>query len=291
MRRSAARLLFAIAASATPALAQDAAAPATEPEENGFRLDFSGEAWRPRLEGSFTDDFSTVDVRDVDLHDPETVFAGELRIARDRLRVAVRGFSFDTRGGGVADASFALDGLAVDAGDAFTSSFSWWKVGAEARYDLYRPLERNPGPFSDAQFVAPPPRGTEFSVFVVGSMEFSDMRRTLANLALDEAQEARESFVSTMAGAGFEVSFATNGAIPGVRAVTVAAQAAGGLALPADDGEIGGVARIEADVAFHLCDGARAYFGYRFDGGTYAGEEMTLEGSLQGLRLGLELRF
>jgi hypothetical protein len=261
--------------------------PAAEP----FRLVLETEAWRPRLEGNFTDDASQVDVRVPDLHDPELAFSGELRIERDRLRVAVRGFSFATDGAGVAGEDFALNGFAVDAGDAFRSGFSWWKVGLAARYDLYRPLDRNPGPFSDAQPVAPPPAGTGFSIFVTGAMEFSDMRRTLEDLADDARQDAREAFVSTYVGAGFEVSFATNGSLPGVRAVSISAQAAGGLALPADDGEIGGVARIEADIALHLCESTRAYFGYRFDGGTYAGEEMTLEGSLQGLRLGLEVRF
>ncbi|MEI7877032.1 MAG: hypothetical protein WCI96_03815, partial [Planctomycetota bacterium] len=52
--------------------------PATQaiPAADPFRLELAIDLWMPRLEGDFTDGGAQVDVRDVDLHETEAVFAG-----------------------------------------------------------------------------------------------------------------------------------------------------------------------------------------------------------------------
>ena len=257
-----------------------------------FKLSLTLEAWFPRLEGNFTDGPAEVDVRTPDLHDSEPTFAGALTLTRDRLSIAIRGFSFSTEGGGNASESFSLGGLSVGAGDAIDTSFSWWSAGAQVAYDVYRPLAAQTTPWSDprADWTAPA-NNTDLSVFALASVDLQGIDRSLADLASGLVTDANETFFVAAAGVGFRLAFDTRSRIPLVRRVELGALAAGGVIAPLGGGELGFGARVEADLSAWFCNEGAVYFGYRYLGGTYEGEDMTLDGSLQGMRAGIRFVF
>jgi hypothetical protein len=283
----------AAAALSANLLATDPAGPAQA--DAPFKLVLDLEAWAPRLEGNFEDgsgpDGDEVDVRTPDLHDMELVLTGALTARRGRLGVGIRGFSFSTSGGGTADDAFTLADVGVGAGDAFDSSFSWWSAGAEVRYDLYTPLAERAYAWSEPRAGwKPSANGTELPVFVLVAADIGSIERTIVNRTTGASSDASEAFVTLMAGAGFELSFDA-GAVPFVERVTVGARAEAGLAVPPGDGDLGCAARVEASIAARFRCGTSAYFGYRFLGVSLDGDEVDLDGSLQGLRAGVSFEF
>jgi hypothetical protein len=289
-----ATLLAALALTSTDAA--DASMTAAE-EPAPFRLELSLDAWLPRLEGNFTDGGARVDVRTPDLHDMEASFAGELAIVRDRLAVSIRGFSFSTDGGGTADEAFTLGGVSVASGDAFTSEFSWWSVGAEVAYDFYRPLAAKQTPWSGQDESTPrdgwtpPANGTELSFFGLVSADIDALSRTISDTSTGLANNENDSYLALEVGVGFRFGFDTKESFPIIRRVDITASGAYGLSIPVSDGDLGGASRVEADISFWFCKEGAAYFGYRLVGGDFDGEVMELDGSLQGLRAGIKLVF
>lgn len=273
------------------ALSADPAAPVAG-DADAFKLSLTLEAWFPRLEGNFVDGPADIDVSAADLDDSEPSFAGELGLTRDRLSVALRGFSMATEGRGPAESAFTLGGLAVNAGDALDNSFSWWSAGALVAYDFYRPLAEQPTRWSDPRADwTPPANNTDLSVFALVSADLQGMQRDLANLTSGLGTDANETFAVVHAGLGFRLAFDTKEWFPVVRRVDLGASAAGGAILPMAGGEFGFGMRVEADISFWFCPKGAAYFGYRYVGGSYEGEEVALDGSLQGLRGGIRIEF
>lgn len=279
-----------LAVSSSLAADPAAATPADAPD--AFTLSLTIEAWFPRLEGNFTDGPATIDVNAADLDDSEPSFGGELALTRDRLTVSLRGFTTATEGRGPVDAAFTLGGLSMSAGDAVDNSFSWWSAGALVAYDFYRPLAEQPTRWSEprANWTAPA-NNADLSVFALVSADVQGMRRDLANLTSGLSTDANETFAVLNAGLGFRLAFDTKEWFPIVRRVDIGASVAGGAILPVAGGDFGIGGRIEADITFWFCKEGAAYFGYRYLGGTYEGEELTLEGSLQGLRGGIRFEF
>ena len=277
---------------ASSTLAADPAVAPAADDADAFKLSLTIEAWFPRLEGNFTDGPAKTDVSAPDLDDSEPTFAGELALTRDRLAVSLRGFAMSTEGRGPADEPFTLGGLAVNAGDAVDNSFSWWSAGALVAYDVYRPLAEQPTRWSEPRTNwTAPANNTDLSVFALVSADVQGMQRDLTNLASGLSTDANETFAVLNAGLGFRLAFDTKEWFPVVRRVDLGASVAGGAILPVSGGDFGFGARIEADIAFWFCKEGAAYFGYRYLGGTYEGEDMTLEGSLQGLRGGIRFEF
>lgn len=276
---------------ASSALAADPTTPLAD-DAGAFKLSLNLEAWFPRLEGNFTDGPADIDVSATDLDDSEPSFAGELGLTRDRLSIALRGFTTATEGRGPAESAFTLGGLSVNAGDALDNSFSWWSAGAVVAYDFYRPLAEQPTRWSDprAGWTAPA-NNTDLSVFALVSADVQSMQRELANLASGLSTDANETFAVVNAGLGFRLAFDTKEWFPVVRRVDLGASVAGGAIMPMGGGDFGVGARIEADITFWFCKEGAAYFGYRYIGGSYEGEDLALDGSLQGIRGGIRFEF
>ncbi len=276
---------------ASSALAADPTTPVAD-DAGAFKLSLNLEAWFPRLEGNFTDGPADIDVSATDLDDSEPSFAGELGLTRDRLSIALRGFTTATEGRGPAESAFTLGGLSVNAGDALDNSFSWWSAGAVVAYDFYRPLAEQPTRWSDprAGWTAPA-NNTDLSVFALVSADVQSMQRELANLASGLSTDANETFAVVNAGLGFRLAFDTKEWFPVVRRVDLGASVAGGAIMPMGGGDFGVGARIEADITFWFCKEGAAYFGYRYIGGSYEGEDLALDGSLQGIRGGIRFEF
>ena len=116
-------------------------------------------------------------------------------------------------------------------------------------------------------------------------LPFQRISVTLARASADE------TFVTVQAGLGFRFAFDTKESFPIVRRVTLGAKAAYGASIPTGDGDPEGAFRVEAEIAAWFCDEGAAYFGYRYTGGDYDGDDMRLEGSLQGLRAGIRVEF
>lgn len=276
---------------ASSALAADPTTPVVD-DAGAFKLSLNLEAWFPRLEGNFTDGPADIDVSATDLDDSEPSFAGELGLTRDRLSIALRGFTTATEGRGPAESAFTLGGLSVNAGDALDNSFSWWSAGAVVAYDFYRPLAEQPTRWSDprAGWTAPA-NNTDLSVFALVSADVQSMQRELANLASGLSTDANETFAVVNAGLGFRLAFDTKEWFPVVRRVDLGASVAGGAIMPMGGGDFGFGARIEADITFWFCKEGAAYLGYRYIGGSYEGEDFALDGSLQGIRGGIRFEF
>jgi hypothetical protein len=273
----------ALASDPTTPVADDAAA---------FKLSLNLEAWFPRLDGNFTDSPADIDVSATDLDDSAPSFAGELGLTRDRLSIALRGFTMATEGRRPAESAFTLGGLSVNAGDALDNSFSWWSAGAVVAYDFYRPLAEQPTRWSEPRGGwTSPANNTDLSVFALVSADLQSMQRGLANLASGLSTDANETFAVVNAGLGFRLAFDTKEWFPVVRRVDLGASVAGGAILPMGGGDFGFGARVEADITFWFCKEGAAYFGYRYLGGLYEGEDFALDGSLQGIRGGIRFEF
>ena len=254
--------------------------PATQaiPAADPFRLELAIDLWMPRLEGDFTDAGAQVDVRDVDLHETEAVFAGALTLKRDRVQVELRGFSFATEGSSVATDAFTLGTVTVGTGDAFDSSLSWWSAGAEVSYEASRP-----------QWSAT--NGTNLSLFLLASLDVQSMSRDITDLTTAETTTADEAFVVAEIGGGFRLAFDTKSGFPLFRRAAVSGKAAVGASIPMSDGDFGGASRIEARFSGWITEGAAVYIGYRLVGVSLSGEEMEMTGSLQGLCAGFRYEF
>ncbi len=279
-----------LALASSLALEPEVTAPVTDP--TAFKLVLEVDAWLPRLAGNFTDDGAEVDVSDADLHDAELSFAGALQIVRDRLSVGVRGFSFATDGGGEVTTPFTLGGIDFASGDQFSSSFSWWSAGVEVSYDFYRPLAERPSSWSEpVAGWTPAANGTDLSVYGLLAIDISAMQRALSNASSALRTDANETFFDVEIGIGFEVSFDTKPSMPIVRRVSLSAEAAYGINTPMGDGEFASASRLEANISAWFCDKGAVFFGYRIISGSFDGEELGLDGSVQGLRAGLFIEF
>ncbi len=248
-----------------------------------FHLSLSLDAWMPRLAGDFTDGPSPVDVDVVDLHEQELSFAGALTLTRDKLNVTLRGFSFATDGGEVASTPFTLGGVTVESGDSFDSEFSWWSAGCEVAYDFFEPLK------SDSEI--PAPNGTDFAVFALVSADIEGVSRVIRNTTTTAVSDANEAFAAIDGGIGFRVGFDCADRFPIVRRVEVSAEAAAGVTVPFSDGDYGSATRVEAAISAWFCHEGAVYFGYRIVGGSLDGDEVSFDGSVQGLRAGFTIAF
>jgi len=247
--------------------------------DGAFRLDVAIDLWMPRLEGDFTDAGAEIDVRDADVHDTEAVFSGALALTRDRVKVELRGFSFATEGADTAAEAFTLGGLAVAAGDAFDSSFSWWSAGAEVSYEFLRP-HRNAS------------NGTDFSLFLLASLDVQSVTRDIANLTTGAPPAtAREAFLAAEFGGGFRLAFDARPGFPVFRRAEVSAKASAGASLPMGDGDFGSAARVEARFTGWITPDLAVYGGYRLVGASLSGEELEMSTSLQGLMAGFRYEF
>ena len=243
-----------------------------------FRLVVSTDLWLPRLEGDFTDAGAEVDVRAVDLHDSETSFAGALALVGDRVRVELRGFSFSTHGSSVAESATTLGGVGLAPGDRYDSSFSWWSAGAEVSYEALR-VHRDGA------------NGTDFGLFLLGSLDVQSVSRDLVNLTTGLATDAHEPVFVAEAGAGFRLGFDTRASVPLFRSIEIGGKGTVGAAVPMGDGDLGGATRIEAWFSGRVTESLSLFVGYRLVGLGLAGEEMEMTGSLQGLRAGFSYEF
>ena len=260
--------------------------------DTDFHLSLSLEAWMPRLAGEFTDGPTNVDVSTAKLHEAEITFAATLNLRRDRLNVALRGFAFSTDGDATATTPFALGGITVASGDAFASSFSWWSAGMEIAYDFYRPLEERPTKWSEpVTGWTPPANATDFSVFALVSADVEGVSRRISDSTSGLSTDANEAFAALEFGIGFRLGFDTKESFPLLRRIEIGAKAAAGVTVPFSDGDYGGAALVEAQIAAWINHSAAAYFGYRVVGGSLDGDELGLEGSMQGLRAGLAIAF
>lgn len=254
--------------------------PAADPAD-ALRVDLAAEAWLPRLEGQFTDNGADVDVRTLDVHDTEVSFAGALRLHRGDFHIELRGFSFATDGGTASTERFTLGGVTVDAGQRFTSGFSWWSAGASVSYDAYEPHPRGNGA----------PNATEFALFVLGSLDVQSVTRDIENLATGATASAKEGFVCAEFGGGLRLGFDSASWFPVFRRAEISTQLGVGISLPVGGGDFGGASRIEAQLTGYVTPNLAAYFGYRLVGASLNGEDLEMTTSLQGLRLGLLYEF
>lgn len=283
---------LALAAAISASDAQAAANAVPEPAP--FKLDVSADFWLPRLEGHFTDNGADVDVRAVDVHDSTPSFGGTLGFRSDRIAFSVRGFAFSTTGATDASEAFTLGGITVNQGDAFHSSFSWWGFGGELLYDFYRPNAERPMMWSDArEGWKAPANNTDFSVFTTVSADIQSMARDIVDTTTSDSTTANEAFLTLELGIGVRVGFDTRESFPLVRRMEICGKAQAGLAMPMGSGDssMGTASHIEADATAWFSPQCAAYFGYRLIGLSADAEELSLTGSLQGLRAGIKLEF
>ena len=76
-----------------------------------------------------------------------------------------------------------------------------------------------------------------------------------------------------------------------MRRASITGLASYGLALPVSGGDLGSAVRIEAELRAWFCDEGSVSIGYRLVGVDLDGEDMSLDGSLQGLFAGIAIEF
>ena len=131
-------------ASAQERLLDDGSQPFDPAEEVQLKINFTLDAWLPRLRAntsldigvtsgtlySFEDDLG-FDQRDLGGH-------AELHLQRDRLNVWISGFTFSDDGEAVATDVGTFGPISVTAGDTFETDIDYHSAALEVGYDLFR---------------------------------------------------------------------------------------------------------------------------------------------------------
>jgi hypothetical protein len=276
---------------AAPAFGQEAPSAAAPRVDDAFRLDFTADAWFPRLVGDVVaPGGATRDVELLELDDSEVAFAGRGRLSWDRCFVEAGGFAFDT------------DGSYSSGGNAFESSMDWWAVSATIGYHLFTPFADQSTPWGEASFDRygdnvnsegdyrvdlrlAPTLGVLYE-----DLEFAERNRTLGSESgLDGG------FMAVMLGGEFQLWLRPGDDFGLLRAVVLEAAFAIGpsFGVSGDASGTNSVVTFEAGGRIMILDNVGVHLGYRLVDGDYEGNDAdpSLEVGLQGLVAGVAIRF
>jgi len=265
-------------------------APATAPAPgSAWALEFAADAWFPRLVGEITRGGPAMDTRDLGLSGSEAAFAGELAVRVDRWRLAASGFTFSTSGETNATSAFAFGGIDVGAGDRLATSADWWGVGLDLSYDLWRPLEPRPFPWSDATPGVARPERVDFSIRPDFGLSYLDFAQSLEDRTLGQSTDFSGQWLAIRFGADLDATFRTRDLVGFVDRFTIGFGASAGPTVALSGGDTGWIVALEASLAVFFHPNVAARIGYRYLDADLEGDGGTAEVSLQGLFAGLEI--
>jgi hypothetical protein len=260
----------------------------------GWTLDFAADAWFPRLVGDITRGGAAIDTRDIGLSGSEVAFAGELGLSFDRWRVAVSGFTFSTDGTAGAASAFEFGGISVAAGDSLATSADWWGVGVDLSYQLWRPLETRPFPWSEPGPVPanPGPDGrsrVDFAIDPAFGLSYLDFSQSLTDRTQGLTTEFSGQWLGVRFGADVAADFHVKDLVGFLDTVRLEVGATAGPTAPLSGGSGGWIVDLEAAFVLYATPNVAARLGYRYLDADLEGDSGTASVSLQGLFAGVEL--
>ncbi|MSR41292.1 MAG: hypothetical protein EXS10_05245 [Phycisphaerales bacterium] len=221
------------------------------------------------------------------MHDSTIAINAAMTIHEGKFHVALQGMSFETSGSGIAAETMSFEGITVNNGDAFTSSFDAWIFGAQVAYDLWEPYAAD----GDAK-AAPNSNAFSFVIQGIVALEFVNMSRTISDTTAFDTFEGNDSFLVPSVGAGFDVGFDLGDAVPFAERLEVYTDVLIGGTMPLQsDGGFGMSLNIDAGCRLWCTPHLALSLGYQLIGGSYDGRDIDLTGSLQGIVVGASWRF
>ncbi len=287
IRLYAAGLAAAIAVTAT---AQDDES-ADSPSIPGFQLtdDFEFRVlagpWFARARGKTSLAGSGGAVRPLDLKpelnlgSSETIFDGEIDITRDRWRITLGAFTFDTSGGGDFEGPAATFGpVNLTSGDAYLSDFEMDSFSFDVQYEY--PLVTGP-PISDGR-----PR-VEMTLNPLIGWRYVDVEMALTEVG-GASVDTGGSWGAPMFGVGVDMRYRPDGRIPLLDEFRMHASVAAGPALGGDGGSAW---QVRGGVTLQFHPNVGVLVGYRLTEVDVENDGFDFDGGLQGLFIAASIQF
>lgn len=281
--RSLAPLLVALIAAAAPAAgeADSVVHPDLLVDDRGFRLDFTLDAWFPRLVGDGSVGGVTASVGDLGVNDSEVAFFGVARLSLDRWRFQLSGLTFETDGAGAAG------------GVARRSDIAWWQVSFDVGYEFWRPFATTPFPWS-----APGEAKTgRVDLVLAGTLglSYDDFRWDAQPIGVGggAAPDIDGGWLAVRAGAEFVLSVDVHDLVGFVRTIDIVAGGSVGPSFGTSGNAEGTGALWTVDAGLHVrfSQNLGTHLGYRLVDNDFEFEGGDADLALRGLVAGLWLRF
>ena len=264
--------------------------PRDDTEGQRFKIDFTGGAWFPRLEGTTTlgVNGTAIDMGELDLDQSEVAFNGEASICWDRCRVTIGGYDFSTSGSAVMNRRVDLGGVIARPGDTINSQIDAWSVSTEFAYDLITPFEEKTFPWSAPKSpvknqLADGRQVLDFRLAVTAGARLVNLQQSYSVLG-GGTVETNNAWVAPLLGGEFKLTWVTRGTVPLLDHVVARVHASGGPAF------VGGsyMMSIRAGLTFYFTRNLGLTLGYRLSDWALTREDNTFdEGGLQGLFAGV----
>ena len=279
----------------------EAPEPPTPPVEasrssEDLRVEIVPTVWFPRLLGSYSfgPGGTSFDVEtDTYLHDSELAFQGELDYRFDEWTIRILGTEFSTSGSGLLQGSATVDGVALAAGDDWSSEYSQWSIGAEVDYALWRPFADEPFSWSgenrrkdntdqDGDYLV------DFRMGPRLGFRYLHVNQTFDSVSGGVSTSFDGGVAALVLGALVEIQFDTRPLISWLPRLSVEA---GATVSPILAGGSGYLSSIEATLRPYFTHNASLILGFRLQGTAITSEEYEREGSVMGLVAGFSLEF
>ncbi len=271
-------------------MAEDAAV--ARPQSK-FTLDFTADAWFPRLVGDVhSAGGANRNVKDLDFSDSEFAPSLQGRASWDRWFVYANGFSFDT------ESNYTV----TNSADSFAASFDWWSVSAELGYALYTPFADQVVPWGEASFDryggnvnSNGDYITDLRLSPTLGVSYNDLELNDRNVTQMTARDAQGGWIAPMFGGELQLWLRPGSDFAFLKAIVIEASMSGGplFGISGDADSSGFVYSIEAGARFMVHDNVGVHIGYRLMDGEFDTSDGRddLAVSLQGLLIGVAIRF
>lgn len=242
-------------------------------------------AWLPRLDGTAKLGPSVfaehIDLkRQVDLHDMETVFNGELTMTvNNDWQILLSGFDFSTEGEGQFSGFSDFGDLRFFTGDRYRASFDISSYAAEWVFPIGEPLGT----------IAGPAEGETTSLSFAGQLglRWTEVDYAMESLDFGGSETAGGEWLAPYFGIRFNLQHEPEPAWPLIKRLDIDVSTAAG---PSIDGG-GGFWQLRAGLTCYFTNNFGLTIGYRLLEMDFSDDEYDTDAGLQGLFAGGSIRF
>lgn len=263
-------------------------------EDSALHIDFAPAVWaaRVRADSALSGPTFSVD-DDLGLNGYEAAFNGELAISWDEFwRVQLTGWTFSTDASITSTVSGAFGSVNIAVGDRLSNSFAAASAGGEFNATLWRPFSTRQFPWGGS---TPQPGNiasdgrpiVDFGIQAIGAVRWYSASMTVNDLTAGTSASWSLGAVMPGIGGGIEFDFNMVDRVSWLRSVRF--EAAGGTGSNFTNGQYFIFARAGLRAMFTEQIGGE--FGYRLEDFNLSGNGASFDGGVQGLYVGIDVRF
>ncbi len=235
-----------------------------------------GGVWMPRLGGTITDGGGEIDFEtNIDLRSKETVPMLEFQIEPvEDIVMSLSFFDFSTSGSGLYVGNDTYGPMTLANGDLWSGSTTIQSVGVGAAWEVWRPYKT-----SDA---------ASLSFAPVASFRWFGVKTQLTNETITQEVSHQNSWLALQVGLEMDFMWDMEGVTDLIDSVGINGRFLAGGVFGGDGGTIGS---IQATLSVYFSKSVAGFFGYRLQELNAEDESYTFDAGLQGLFVGVEIRF